>query len=159
VFYAPEPDSNLTDVSRQLDTAARSCYHFAMQTILAAAFALAALTGWGEPTAENRIEGDAAYHNRIAEAAFNQGVDLADVRDGCALMACGDLGRRVWVWVGGPWVGPLTVVDCSRRDHYQMNVERGRVIDLSAELWADLGLPLAPVGVVVRFEDRARGWR
>jgi hypothetical protein len=123
-----------------------------MQTILAAAFLLSTLTGWSEPTAADRIEGDAAFHNRIAEAANNQGIDLADVRDGCALMSCGDLGRRVWVWVGGAWVGPLVVVDCSRADHYVMNIERGRVIDLSAELWGDLGLPADLVPVVVSFD-------
>ena len=128
-----------------------------MQTILAAALLLATLTGWDEPTTASRIEGDAAYHNLIAEAAANQGIDIPSARDGCALMSCGDLGRRVWVWVGGAWVGPLVVVDCSRADHYQMNVARGRVIDLSAELWAELGLPLAPVPVVVSF-DAAPPW-
>jgi hypothetical protein len=75
-----------------------------------------------------------------------RGYDLTGYAGAVALMRRGDLGRTAWVFGE-----PMLVCDCSRRDHYAMNLERGRVADLDWETWQRHGLPLMPVDVTVSF--------
>ena len=109
------------------------------------------LAGWLTATQEAVLKGEAAFSYRIEEAAATRGIMLTN--PGCALMGCGDLGRDVWMFVGGAWVGPLTSVDCAQAEHYELNLARGRVVDLPWSLWQELGLPLDVVPAVVSFES------
>lgn len=104
---------------------------------------LFAISGWLSPTQEISLTGDIAFYRPglMAEVIDTRGLDLGFHKDGVALMSCGDKGRTVWLEVNGKIVGPLLVVDCSQRDHFEMNVARGRVADISRELWDKLGLP------------------
>lgn len=103
------------------------------------------------------IAGDAAFYRSgisMAEIARRQGIDLTGYLGGVALMRAGDLGRAVWILVPGPrWIGPFRVVDCSRRDHYAMNLARRRVVDLDRATWQRLGLPDDLVAVAVAFSE------
>ena len=107
------------------------------------------VAGWLTPTLPTQVVGEAAFSYRIESAARVREMPLVD--PGCALVSCGDLGRRIWLQVNGQWIGPLTSVDCSQKRHYAANVARGRLIDLPFRLWTDLRLPLAPVPVTVSF--------
>lgn len=89
----------------------------------------------------------------MAQVAENRGMDLTGYVDGVSLMSSGDIGRDVWLeFEDGRVIGPLLVIDCSQRKHYKMNVNRGRVADVSRELWDDLNLPedLVPATVLFR---------
>ena len=108
-------------------------------------------TGWLSATQVVTLEGDAAFSYHIESAAEVNGYSLDN--PGCALMSCGDKWRDVWVLVNGDWTGPLTSVDCSQEVHYQMNLDRGRVIDLPWSLWQELDLPLDLVPVTVSFRN------
>lgn len=109
---------------------------------------------WLSPTEEPAITGDAAFYRAglLERVCENRGLDLTGHIGAAALMRCGDLGRTVWV-LGQP----LIVCDCSRRDHFEMNLERGRVIDLSWDVWEEFGFPLAPMPVEVHFEPPMKG--
>lgn len=118
--------------------------------------------GWQVPTREAVIFGDAAYYgarHNMAKIAERRGLSLEGMAGGVALMRRGDLGRVVWIWIRGRWRGPFRVVDCSRRDHYAMNLARGRVVDLGWPTWQALGLPADLVPVAVRFTAPASGPR
>ena len=113
--------------------------------------ALATTSGWLSPTEEIELQGTAKLHNWIRDTAEYRGLDLDGYAGGVALMACGDLGREVWLQVDGAWHGPFLSVDCAARQHYRRRLERGDVVELSPRWWHRLGLPLAPVAVTVRF--------
>jgi hypothetical protein len=103
---------------------------------------------WAEPTDKAVIQGDAAFYpsGLMEQVCETRGLDMSNHEGAAALMRCGDLGRTVWV-LGKP----LIVCDCSRRDHFEMNLERGRAIDLSWDVWQEFGFPLAPTPVEVSF--------
>ena len=121
--------------------------------------ALLALPSWSEPTAAEQLEGMLTFYapgtmERVAEYR-GYGGPLEPV----ALMACGDLGRDVWLQIGDAWI-EAHVVDCACRSHYADRLAEGKVAEVSWSLWADLGLPLAPVPVVVLFDSPpAVRWR
>ena len=121
-------------------------------TMMKLAMVLLAASPWLSPTDAVEVEGAAKLHNWIGETAERRGMDLRGYVGGVALMRRGDLGRSVWVEVGGMWHGPFLAVDCAAREHYDGRVERGDVAELSRRWWDALGLPMAPVPVVVRFE-------
>lgn len=110
-------------------------------------------TTWLSATTAPALEGDAAFYapGLMAQVAETRGMDLGSYAGGVALMACGDLGREVWVRFPDGWDGPFLVVDCSRQDHYEMNLARGRVVDVDRGLWETHGLPEMPVPVEVTF--------
>jgi hypothetical protein len=112
------------------------------------------LAEWQRPTRASRIVGDAAFYgarHNMATIAGRRGLSLEGMAGGVALMRCGDLGRVVWIRIRGRWRGPFRVVDCSRRDHYALNVARGRAVDLGWATWQALSLPADLVPVVVSF--------
>lgn len=112
------------------------------------------MTGWLSQTQAISLTGEAAYYQPglMAQVAEARGLGLEGYAGGVALMACGDLGREVWLhFPGESWDGPFLVVDCSRRDHYRMNLERGRVVDVDRAVWDQHRLPARPSPVVVRF--------
>jgi hypothetical protein len=116
---------------------------------------LVALTSWLSPTVESNIVGDIAFYSEglMGDVVDNRGMNLEGYADGVALMSCGDLGREVWLELPQvPLVGPLLVADCSQEAHYEMNVERGRVADLSWSLWEELDLPMDLVSATIWFE-------
>ena len=94
------------------------------------------------------VVGDAAFSYRIESAAEVRGMDLEG--DGCAVLDCDLLGAEAWVFVGGDW-HEFTIVDCTAAHHRDFWHRRNRAVDLPWSLWDDLGLPLAPVPVVVMF--------
>ena len=96
------------------------------------------------------VVGDAAFSYRIESAAEVRDMDL-DGQDGCAVLDCDLLGSEAWVYVADDWQGPLLVVDCTAAHHRGFWHRRNRAVDLPWSLWERLGLPLAPVPVVVMF--------
>ena len=112
-----------------------------------------ALTGWYSPTVESSLSGDIAYYRSglMQDVIEYRGADMRGRIDGVSLMAKGDLGRTVWLEVDGRIVGPLLVVDCSQQVHYEMNVGRRRIADISRRLWEKLGLPEDLVEATVWF--------
>ena len=110
--------------------------------------ATATLLLWLSPTEEPKVTGDAAFYRDglLEQVCENRGLDMTGYAGAAALMRCGDLGRTVWIQGK-----PLLVCDCSRRDHFEMNIERDRVIDLSWDVWEEFGFPLAPTPVEVSF--------
>jgi hypothetical protein len=115
---------------------------------------LALALAWSSPTEAPEVAGRAKIHDRIDEAAANRGMDLEGYEGGVALMARGDLGRVVWVDVGGGWTGPWLVVDVAAPEHYGGRVAQGDVVELPREAWEAWGLPLMPVPARVRFADK-----
>lgn len=104
------------------------------------------LSGWLSPTQQVSVTGDIAFYppGLMPQVAETRGLNLAGYAGGIATMSCGDRGREVWLEANGEVIGPLLVVDCSQRDHYQMNVSRGRIGDISRRLWERLKLPDRP---------------
>lgn len=109
-------------------------------------------SGWLTPTQESEISGRAKIHNLIPEVAANRGMSLSGHVGGVALMRRGDLGRTVWVDVGGGWTGPWLVVDVADAAHFDRRVGQRDVVELPRDAWLAWGLPLAPVPARVRFQ-------
>jgi len=107
------------------------------------------------------VTGDIAFYppNLMAEVAETRGLDLSSYKDGIALMSCGDRYRTVWLEVNKKIIGPLLVADCSQRGHFEMNLNRGRIGDISRELWDELGLPEDLVEATVWLEPPPSVWR
>lgn len=109
---------------------------------------------WRSPTGDVEVVGEASYYDLglMDQVAATRGYDLDGYVAGVALMPAGDLGRDVWLSLAGSrWVGPFLVVDCSQLVHYEMNLERGRVVEVGAAVWGRFDLPDMPVPVRVRF--------
>jgi hypothetical protein len=119
---------------------------------------LLALPPWSEPTDAGAVAGLATYYSgtRMEQVAAYRG--YGGGREPVALMACGNLGRDVWLVAGGQWVEGH-VVDCARRDHYADRVTEGKVAELSWSLWLSLGLPRRPVPVLVLFAEPPGRWQ
>ena len=108
---------------------------------------------WSSPTPQIEISGEVSYYGPglMDQVAETRGYNLAGYVAGVALMPAGDLGRDVWLYIGGRWSGPFLVVDCSQLGHYEMNIERGRVVEVGAAVWEQFDLPDMPVPVRARF--------
>lgn len=106
------------------------------------------LSLWQSPTETPSLYGDAAFYSpgTMRGVCKYRGLDLAGYDGAVALMACGDLGRDVWIWDE-----KFLVCDCSQWEHFAMNLERDRVVDVDWETWQRHGLPLSPTPVRVSF--------
>lgn len=109
------------------------------------------VSGWLSPTETISLTGDIAYYPEglMPQVAETRGISLDGYEGGLATMSCGDRSREAWLEVKGRVVS-LLVVDCSNRNHYEMNIRRGRIGDISRRLWKKLKLPDTPL--------RARIW-
>ena len=123
------------------------------------AIAIALVSGWSQPTEARSIEGYATYYAEglMDRVISNRGLGYGD---GVALNRAGDLGRNVWlVWDDGSITGPMPVVDCAQQNHYAERVNRGRVVEVSAELAMEKGFyGVGPVPVTVLFEPPMIEW-
>lgn len=110
------------------------------------------ISGWLSPTESISLTGDIAYYPEglMPQVAETRGISLDGYDGGLATMSCGDRFRKAWLEVKGKVVS-LLVVDCSNRNHYQMNVERGRIGDIGYRLWEKLGLPNRPFPARIWF--------
>lgn len=106
------------------------------------------LSMWSNPTEQPAVYGDAAFYNPniMRQACSYRGFDLSGFDGAVALMSCGDLGRTVWIWDE-----KFLACDCSQWEHYAMNLERGRVVDIDWGTWKRHGLPMDLVHVTVSF--------
>ena len=112
------------------------------------------LSLWTQPTETPSIYGDAAFYSphTMRQVCDYRGLDLSGYDGAVALMSCGDLGRTVWIWDE-----KFLVCDCSRWDHFAMNLERGRAVDIDWETWERHGLPMDLVPVTVSFVPPVQG--
>ena len=99
-----------------------------------AAIALTVAAPWTTPTDTPTIHGTATYYRPglMQQVITNRGLPYPD---GVALNRAADIGRQVWLqWADGTIDGPLPVVDCAQRNHYNTREQQGRIVEVSAEL-------------------------
>ena len=115
--------------------------------------------GWNQPTDAEAIHGHSTYYadGLMRQVIANRGLSHAD---GVALNRAGDLGRIVWLmWDDGTITGPLPVVDCSQKIHFENRESQGRVVEVSAKLARERGFyGVGPVGVTVWFQPPEVRW-
>lgn len=102
------------------------------------ALLILALSG---PTREP-VDGLATYYDPglMQQVADNRGMSLDGFAGGVALNDCADLGLVVWLeFEGLPVLGQFLVADCAQPQHAIIREERGRVVEVSADLARRVG--------------------